>query len=126
MLRKTVAAVVMAAVAGFAGAEYASAPASAAMPYVPAPLVTGDVNIQPVATWVYVKGKHGNRYAYKRPGYGYKYGGYWYAKRGGRQAPFGSMRPTSTAIVTNMRARDMGTDMADGTTSVRGGSTKRA
>ena len=37
-------------------------------------------NIQPVATWVYVKGKHGNRYAKKRAGYGYYYGGYWYAK----------------------------------------------
>ena len=80
MLRKTVAAVVMAAFAGVAGLEYASVPASAAVPYVPAPLVSGDSNIQPVATWVYVKGKHGNRYLYKKPGYGYFYGGYWYKR----------------------------------------------
>ncbi|MFO0993499.1 MAG: hypothetical protein U1E67_16385 [Hyphomicrobiales bacterium] len=81
MLRKTVTAVVVAAVAGIAGVEYASAPASAAMPYAPlnSQLVTGDSNVQTVA-WVYVKGKHGNRYLYKRPGYGYFYGGYWYAK----------------------------------------------
>ncbi len=82
MLKKTVAAVVVAAVAGIAGVEFASAPASAAMPYapLPAPLVTGDENIQPVATWVYVKGKHGNRYVKKRKGYNYYYGGYYYSK----------------------------------------------
>ena len=44
-------------------------------------LVTGDPNIQPVATWVYVKGKHGNRYK-RRSGrdMATSYGGYWYAK----------------------------------------------
>jgi hypothetical protein len=80
MLRKTVAAVALAAFAGVAGLEYASVPASAAMPYAPAPIVSDNPNIQTVATWVYVKGKHGNRYVKKRKGYGYYYGGYWYAK----------------------------------------------
>jgi len=80
MLRKTVAAVVMAAFAGVAGVEYASVPASAAMPVPPAPLVADNPNIEPVATWVYVKGKHGPRYKSKRAGYGYYYGGWYYSK----------------------------------------------
>ncbi|MBL8894521.1 MAG: hypothetical protein JNJ53_07965 [Rhizobiales bacterium] len=95
MLRKTVVAVVVAAVAGIAGVEYASAPASAAVPYAPLPsqLVTGDSNVQNVA-WVYVKGKHGNRYMYKRPGYGFYYGGWWYAK------PWWKVGPTWVYVPT--------------------------
>ena len=30
--------------------------------------------------WVYSGKKHGARYRYKRKGYGYYYGGYWYAR----------------------------------------------
>jgi hypothetical protein len=79
MLRKTVAAVLVAAFASSAGLEFAAQPASA-MP-------TGSVpdtfkinsNVQPAA-WVYVPGKHGKRWKNKRAGYGYYYGGWWYAR----------------------------------------------
>ena len=80
MLKKSVAAIALAAFMGTVGLEFAAAPASAAVTYVPAPTLQGDPNIQQVATFVYVKGKHGNRYKAKRAGYGYYYGGYWYAK----------------------------------------------
>jgi len=80
MLRKTITACVLTAFAGVAGFEYGSVPASAAVPYAPAPLVVGDPNIQPVATWVYVKKKHGPRYKNKRAGYGYYYKGWYYKK----------------------------------------------
>jgi hypothetical protein len=30
--------------------------------------------------WAYHPGRHGHRYKYRRPGYGYYYGGYWYAQ----------------------------------------------
>jgi hypothetical protein len=80
MLKKSVAAIALAAFMGTVGLEFAAAPARAAVTYVPAPTLQGDPNIQQVATFVYVKGKHGKRYKAKRAGYGYYYGGFWYAK----------------------------------------------
>ncbi|MBL8905816.1 MAG: hypothetical protein JNM20_03985 [Rhizobiales bacterium] len=80
MLRKTVTAAVMVAFAGVAGFEYASMPASAAMPYAPMPPAVANPDIQQAAVWVYVPNKHGKRYKKKYPGYGYYYNGWWYAK----------------------------------------------
>jgi hypothetical protein len=80
MLRKSMAAVLLAAFAGMTGLEYAALPAAAATPVGNVSLaIKSDTNIQPAA-WVYVQRKHGARFRYKRPGYGYYYGGYWYAR----------------------------------------------
>jgi hypothetical protein len=86
MLKKSIAAMSLAAFIGTVGLEFAAVPASAAVGYIPAPALQADVNIQPAA-WVYVKGKHGNRYVKKRPGYGYYYGGYYYAKPWWKSGP---------------------------------------
>ena len=80
MLRRTVAAMVVAAFAGVTGLEFAAMPANATMPTGSVPIATkSDPNIQPVA-WVYAKGKHGKRFKVKTKGYPYFYGGYYYAR----------------------------------------------
>lgn len=65
---------------GAAGISFGAHPAAAAGPagHVPIPSAL-QTYVQPVA-WAYVKTKHGARYRVKRPGYGYYYGGYWYAR----------------------------------------------
>jgi hypothetical protein len=80
MLRKTLSAIVLAAFTATAGLEFAALPASAAMPYGAIQYVEPNSNVQLTGAWVYVPGKHGNRYNYKRKGYGYYYGGWWYKK----------------------------------------------
>jgi hypothetical protein len=80
MLKKTLAAVMLAAFAGSAGLEYASLPAAAATAAGNLPLaITSDSSVQYVA-WVYAPRKHGPRYRYKRPGFVYFYNGYYYSR----------------------------------------------
>jgi hypothetical protein len=87
MLKKTLAALLVAACAGTAGLEYSSGPAQAAMPTGKLPLtVSEDAGVQNVA-WVYVPRRHGPRYRYRRPGYAYHYGGWWYPRPYWRAGP---------------------------------------
>jgi hypothetical protein len=79
MLRKTLAALIIAGVTSSAGMELGTQPAAAtAAGYVPM-AIKANGNFQAVR-WVYVKGKHGARYRYRHGGYRYYYGGYWYAR----------------------------------------------
>jgi hypothetical protein len=80
MLRKTIAALIVAAFAGVAGMDYAAAPAVAAMPSSAGPSLQLDSNVHLAKTTVYVKDKHGNRYKKKRKGYNHYYNGYYYNK----------------------------------------------
>ena len=77
MLRKTLAALTIAGIAGSLGMDFGSE-AIAASVYVPPALEAG-TSVQPVG-WVYVERRHGHRYRHRRAGYGYFYGGYWYAR----------------------------------------------
>jgi hypothetical protein len=80
MLRKTLVALIVTGFVSSAGIEVGTNSVAAAVPAGYSPMTTtANANIQPVA-WVYVKGKHGARYKHKRGGYGYYYGGWWYAR----------------------------------------------
>jgi hypothetical protein len=100
MLKIKLAAVLMATAFGAAtlGADAITAGATPVTGMVPG-IATTDTNLQSVAvvkkkktvvrkkgkvtkrtTWVYSSGRHGPRYRYKRAGYGYYYGGYWYRR----------------------------------------------
>ena len=79
MLRKVLVSLIVAGFVGSTGMEF-GVQSAAAGPAGFSPRTTiANPNVQSVA-WVYVKGKHGARYRYKRPGYGYYHGGYWYAR----------------------------------------------
>jgi hypothetical protein len=80
MLRKTLAALIIAGVASSAGIELGGQPAAAAMPTGYTPMTTKISSPVQTVAFVYVRGKHGARYRYRRAGYGYHYGGYWYAR----------------------------------------------
>ena len=80
MLRKTLARLLVAGLT-CAGGIVLVAQTASAMPvvhYDPMAKTSGS-NILPAA-WVYVQTRHGHRYRARRAGYGYYYGGYWYAR----------------------------------------------
>ena len=79
MLRNMLGALVVAGLAGSAGLATGTESAAAATAAGYIPVANPSSYVQP-ARWVYVPGRHGPRYAFRRPGFGYYYGGYWYAR----------------------------------------------
>jgi hypothetical protein len=80
MLKHALAVLLIAGFAGSAGMEIGVPSAAAAVPVVSAPAAKmSSPLVQPVR-WVYVDKKYGPRYRYRRPGYGYYYGGWWYPR----------------------------------------------
>jgi len=77
MLRKTLATLLIAGLAGSAGLALGQDSAGAAtVGYAP---IATPSHVQPVR-WVYVPARHGVRYRVRRPGFAYYYGGWWYSR----------------------------------------------
>ena len=79
MFKSTLVAISLLALAGASTNLVESSAQAAPLPRLAAPDLL-QANIEPVGTWVYVPDRHGKRYKAKRKGYGYRYGGYWYAE----------------------------------------------
>ena len=80
MLNNRIAVMSTIAFLGAVSLEFLVSPAGAGMPIPKEPSVQLQDNIQLARRWVYVPSKHGKRYAYRRNGYHYHYGGWWYAR----------------------------------------------
>jgi hypothetical protein len=80
MLKKTLAALIIAGLAGSAGMELGVQQASATPAAGYIPMTTTSYSHVQLVRWTYVRGRHGARYRYRRAGYGHYYGGYWYAR----------------------------------------------
>jgi hypothetical protein len=79
MLRNTLAVLIIAGFSGSAAVETGVQPA-AATPLTSVPVTkTFPSSVQSVR-WVYVPRRHGPRFRYRRPGYAYYYGGWWYPR----------------------------------------------
>ena len=79
MLRNTLAFLIVAGFTGSAGIMIGTESAAAITPAGYAPVTKSSSYLQPVR-WVYVPARHGPRYRFRRPGFVYYYGGYWYPR----------------------------------------------
>ena len=79
MLKKTLMAVLIAGLGSSAGLLLEAQSASA-MPIGYAPVAASTYSNIQAAAWVYVPARHGARFKVRHPGYGYFYGGWWYAR----------------------------------------------
>jgi hypothetical protein len=80
MLKRALTVLMLAGFAGSAGMELGVQSAAAVTPAGYDPMVQLSHSYAVPAAWVYIPAKNGARYKAKRAGYGYYYGGYWYAR----------------------------------------------